>query len=232
MPELRIDPVSGRQVLMAPDRSQRPVHLRVEPTASRTEGRLAADEARAACPFCAGRESQTPPAAFEATDEAGAWQVRVVPNLYPAISAPLGAHEVVIESPQHVTDWHAMSPAELTRVVLTYRDRLRAHQEHARAAYVSVFKNAGAEAGASLPHVHSQILRASGGSGRSPGGTQRRREALPRNPHLPLLPVGGGRAPRRRPNGHRYRADLRMDRVRRPASGRNVVCPATAPGTV
>ncbi|MDC0935711.1 DUF4921 family protein [Pirellulales bacterium] len=153
MPELRIDPVTGRQVLIAPNRSLRPQPWSGE-VADNPGGNSDDD-----CPFCAGHESQTPPAEYESTDDEGKWQVRVVPNKYPAIVPPCGSHEVVIESPRHATDWPELSVDELTRIVLSYRDRMQRHLEEAETAYVSVFKNSGPEAGASLPHVHSQILR-------------------------------------------------------------------------
>lgn len=115
------------------------------------------------------------------------WTVRVVPNRFPAVRSQLtfprhdvmtghkstvtksslfqgrispgfGVHEVLIESPTHVADFADLDDEQITRVLTTYRDRLRVHRENKHLAYVQVFKNQGARAGASLEHVHSQIL--------------------------------------------------------------------------
>lgn len=77
------------------------------------------------------------------------WRVRVFPNKYP----PVEGAEVIVESPVHDDTFHAIAHAE--EVVRTYADRYRAHE---RAAYVSIFKNEGTRAGASIPHIHSQVV--------------------------------------------------------------------------
>jgi UDPglucose--hexose-1-phosphate uridylyltransferase len=100
------------------------------------------------------------------------WTVRVVPNLYPALSpdAPspprdanqdlfwvgpaLGAHEVVVNAPDPVTSLAALSVEQVEQAMEVWRERIRAHRE---AAYVHVIVNERREAGASLPHTHAQI---------------------------------------------------------------------------
>lgn len=172
-PEYRCDPVSGRWVVIAPERSLRPMALEgAEP-----RHRVGA-EVRP-CPFCAGRECDTPNEVFAirepGTERDGAgWQLRVVPNMFPAVrkvksddsagggffrSMPgFGRHEVVIESPEHVQN-PALLPDNLFRdVFIAYRERVKAFAADPALSYVSVFKNVGAEAGASLGHCHSQII--------------------------------------------------------------------------
>ena len=106
MPELRKDPVTGRWVIIASDRSRRPVDFYREPV--KIQGaRL--------CPFCPGHESKTPPEVLSFRDcgeqNAPGWRVRVVPNKFPALRVEgqldregeglydkmngIGAHEVV-----------------------------------------------------------------------------------------------------------------------------------------
>jgi len=172
-PELRRDPITGRWVIIAPERSRRPMALEgAEPQ------RRVGTEARV-CPFCVGRECDTPNEVFAirepgtAADSPG-WQLRVVPNMYPAVrdaepiavanadlfqSRPAaGRHEVVIESPDHVAN-PALLPDSLFRdVFIAYRERVKAFAADPTLRYVSVFKNVGAEAGASLGHCHSQIV--------------------------------------------------------------------------
>jgi len=104
------------------------------------------------------------------------WLIRVVPNLFPAFSplqhkvdskqiqknsnlrAAVGHHEVLIESPNH--DEHPANAAipQLIHVINGYTDRLRELSAKPYVQYVSIFRNHGLEAGASLSHAHSQII--------------------------------------------------------------------------
>jgi UDPglucose--hexose-1-phosphate uridylyltransferase len=170
MSEYRQDPLSRRWVIVGSDRAARPNEF-IEPPVCRQPG---------PCPFCIGHESDTPPAVAEYPAPGGkGWLVRVVPNKYPAVTAdeaicpkclPLGSslpegdipgfgcHEVIIESPRHVVSLAELTPAEAEAVFLAYRDRIRAHQATGQFRYVQIFKNVGPGAGASLEHVHSQLV--------------------------------------------------------------------------
>ena len=79
MPQLRKDPVVGRWVIIATERSRRPTNfepVRPAPAAS-------------FCPFCPGEEEQTPPEVYavrsEGQPDSEGWEVRVVPNKFPAL---------------------------------------------------------------------------------------------------------------------------------------------------
>lgn len=121
----------------------------------------------------------TPPEVFAYRDpgslpDAPGWTVRVVPNKYPALviegvgsssrrgiyeSTPgLGAHEVIIESPEHVVDVAALDEKQLAAVLRVYRERMLALRKHTRWRSILVYKNEGAPAGATLEHVHSQLI--------------------------------------------------------------------------
>ncbi|MCW4044081.1 MAG: galactose-1-phosphate uridylyltransferase [Candidatus Bathyarchaeota archaeon] len=104
------------------------------------------------------------------------WLIRCIPNLYPAFSPPkepqdqqcimhndtfgsaIGHHEVLVESPNHSEHPADAEPAQLTHVVNAYMDRLRELAQKPYVQYVSIFRNHGLEAGASLSHAHSQII--------------------------------------------------------------------------
>lgn len=169
--ELRRDAVSGRWVIIAVERGKRPTDFRFErlPVAS------AGGEP---CPFCVGNEALTPPEvlarrAASAPDSPG-WTVRIVPNKFPALqlSGPLtretnglfdrmsgiGAHEVVIDTPEHGRTFATMSPTEIATVLEACRERVRALKQDARLRYVIVFKNHGAQAGATREHSHGQLI--------------------------------------------------------------------------
>ena len=75
-----------------------------------------------------------------------------------AVGPALGRHEVVIESPRHFGRVVEADPAILPLMFAAYRSRLSEFAADGRMAYASVFKNVGPEAGASLEHLHSQIV--------------------------------------------------------------------------
>ncbi len=172
MEEIRTDPISNRKVLIAEGRAKRPSDYGISDT-SQALKTVAADN----CPFCAGAEQRTPSPIREVLDESGCWQVRVIPNKYPAVSAhstiseqgefqtpippPIpscGSHEVVIESPRHLRDITEIPVEQLAIVLKVYRDRLQHWATDQRVRYVQVFKNFGFAAGVSIEHVHSQIV--------------------------------------------------------------------------
>lgn len=121
---------------------------------------------RAACPFCPGNEHDTPAESY-AIREAGTdadrlgWSLRVVPNKFPAVVSAGGAfgiHEVVIPCAEHESNPTRLSDGQLAALFIAIRERLRAYSTDERLAYAQAFQNVGAEAGASLDHVHAQLL--------------------------------------------------------------------------
>jgi UDPglucose--hexose-1-phosphate uridylyltransferase len=104
------------------------------------------------------------------------WLIRCVPNMYPAFAPPkehadelnimkaenfgnaVGHHEVLIESPKHDEHPADVELPQLVHVVNGYIDRLQDLSQKPYVKYVSIFRNHGQEAGASLTHAHSQII--------------------------------------------------------------------------
>jgi len=123
-------PITGDPVILAPGREQRPNVFEGAP-----------------CPFCPGAEDQTPP---EIARDGQPWRIRVFPNRYP----PTEHAEVIVESSLHEQSFDALSADHAVRVVEMYFERYRAIDSN----YVSIFKNHGRLAGASIPHLHSQIV--------------------------------------------------------------------------
>jgi UDPglucose--hexose-1-phosphate uridylyltransferase len=76
----------------------------------------------------------------------------VVPNLYPVFEH----HEVVVSTPRHVRSFAELSEDEVAGVAIAWRERARAALE-AGFPYVHALLNEGREAGASLPHSHTQL---------------------------------------------------------------------------
>jgi len=164
MPELRKDPLVERWILVSTDRLGRPQEL-AEPESM---------ESTDPCPFCAGNEHLTQGAVLTVPDESGRWRIRVVPNLFPAMrdvgafqpkrqglhlgGAGTGIHEVIVEAPQHERHFANLPPGHISDVFRAYAARISHVRSDARWRYPVVFKNSGAAAGASLEHVHSQLV--------------------------------------------------------------------------
>jgi UDPglucose--hexose-1-phosphate uridylyltransferase len=127
--------------VIAPGRAKRPGAARSSPDPP-TPGELES------CPFCVGHEDMTPPQAL-VLPEKGPWSVRVVPNLYPAFER----HEVVVHSPRHVRSIAQLSTGEIDLVAEAWRRRAEAVSGN-----VFALLNEGRDAGASLPHSHSQLV--------------------------------------------------------------------------
>ncbi|MCX7022751.1 MAG: galactose-1-phosphate uridylyltransferase, partial [bacterium] len=172
MPELRRDPIIGRWVIISSERGKRPSDFAAEHEPSGGPN----------CPFCEGNEALTPPE-IHAVNADGAegrepntpgWQVRVVPNKFPALRIEgdfdrhgvgmydmmngVGAHEVIIENPRHDRRLHQLPPKKVELVVGAYRQRIVDLTRDPRFRYILVFKNEGKAAGASLFHSHSQLI--------------------------------------------------------------------------
>lgn len=170
MPELRKDPVIGRWVIIATERAERPHDFDL-PIVPRTP--------MSACPFCPDNEGSTPPEVMsyrkdDSKPDSPGWWVRVVPNKYPAVSPEgvmtrtgngmydlcggIGAHEVVIESPDHDATLGSMEPRQIEEILWAYKARFLALSQDKRFRYVMLFRNEGRLAGASLDHPHTQII--------------------------------------------------------------------------
>ncbi len=136
------------------------------------------------CPFCYGNESKTPPEILayrphpnggpvSAKDTPG-WTVRVVPNKFPALGIEgnlnrqaegmfdkmngIGAHEVIIETPDHGASLATLPERRIEDVLWAFRDRILDLKKDKRFKYILIFKNHGEAAGASLEHSHCQLI--------------------------------------------------------------------------
>ena len=101
------------------------------------------------CPFCAGHEDRTPPETLRLPEGRDHWTVRVVPNLYRALER----QEVVVHTPRHVRSFVELEEHEIDLVAEAWRRRREAVPD----GYAHAFVNEGRDAGANLPHTHSQL---------------------------------------------------------------------------
>jgi UDPglucose--hexose-1-phosphate uridylyltransferase len=169
MPELRKDPITGRWVIIATDRAKRPSDF--------TRQRVEIKGVRF-CPFCPGNELRTPPEILAyrtrgAANEPG-WSLRVISNKFPVLRVEgtltrkaeglydkmdgVGAHEVIIESPDHFQTLADMPDKRVEDLFWAFRDRVLDLRRDVRLRYVLLFKNHGEAAGAVLEHTHSQLI--------------------------------------------------------------------------
>lgn len=172
MPELRKDPVIGRWVIVSTTRSKRPNDFF-------NLGKDKREVKKKGCPFCEGNEDKTPPEIRAVRKEgsqpnSSGWEVRVVPNKFPALGVEgdldkegvgmfdimngIGAHEVIIETPEHDKRIEDYTPESFVKVLEVYRDRINDLKQDLRLRYVLIFRNEGESGGASLEHPHSQLI--------------------------------------------------------------------------
>lgn len=173
-PETRQDCITKQWVACAPNRSTRPMKTgpRV-PQHDPTDDRPVDD-----CPFCPGHEAALPSVLWELEADGDVpWRTRVVPNKYPALTADRspfdqtcglyrsrashGVQEVIVDTPYHYQTLAHMPVSQVDAAVQTYLRRYRAVRTGYDDLLPFVFRNHGAQAGASLPHPHSQLIATS-----------------------------------------------------------------------
>jgi len=173
MQQLRRDPVTGRWIIVHHDAEKKPkdyiAELKKFP--AKPEGKV--------CPFCPGGEDRTPPEIYvdrppsSSANQPG-WNLRVIANKFPALRVEgdldsqgngmydrmngVGAHEVIIEHPDHRITMADMSDQEVERIILAFKHRCVDLKRDRRFVFTLVFKNHGESAGASLAHTHSQLI--------------------------------------------------------------------------
>ncbi len=169
MSELRWDPLKNNWTIITKGRGRRPQDFLQQ----------RAQVQMTACPFCNGNEDKTPPEIYAVRPHGSkanqkGWQVRVIPNKFPALRIEgelenraeglydrmngIGAHEVIIEHPDHERTMADLTTEELAEVLKAYRTRMLDLRRDSRFRYIFVFKNFGIEASANVPHSHSQLI--------------------------------------------------------------------------
>ena len=170
MPELRKDPIIGRWVIIATERAKRPDQF----------GTSAPEEPDVPCPFCEGKESQTPPEIYAIRPHLTApnspgWELRVVPSITPFLRIEgelerrgkglydlmngIGAHEIVVETNHHIANMADLGEDQIAKVITAYIDRVKDLEGDNRFKYVLVFKNYGWVSGAGkIKHSRSQLI--------------------------------------------------------------------------
>jgi len=170
MSTLRRDPITGRWVINT-DRTKDNSSSLIE---------MEALTKKKICPFCEGNEKYTPSEIFALRNDGSekdkpGWQVRVVPNISPALRVEgeldrraelmydlmsgVGAHEIIIETPQHIADLADLEVSQIQKVLRAYKERILDLKRDKRFRSMVIFKNHGERAGSSpVKHTHSQLV--------------------------------------------------------------------------
>ena len=166
MSQLRLDPLTGRWSVISEERRERPFGF--QPRRLPVES-----EPGRPCPFCPGGDPEALPTLEYLGDEG--WEVRVVPNLYPAFEggAPMavtnlgpvftqapgsGIHEVLLLGPDHRRSWADLDDRRSALIMQAVAERMTRHADIPGLRYSQAIVNAGREAGASLEHPHGQLM--------------------------------------------------------------------------
>jgi UDPglucose--hexose-1-phosphate uridylyltransferase len=169
MPELRQNFFSKEWVIIATERAKRPEELATRRTVPPIPAFVET------CPFCPGNESKTPTEVMRLpASVTEPWTVRVIPNKFAALSSQVqpkrtlrhlwrridgfGFHEVIIDTPDHSRYMALLPDAHVARILSAYRERYNALSVDQRVNHITIFKNHGADAGASMQHPHSQLI--------------------------------------------------------------------------
>lgn len=159
--EIRQD-IFGRHVILSSSRSKRPGAFIDEKNREK------------ACPFCPGHEGKTEAVIFSLPNEKQ-WKVRVFKNKYPVLHqrnfkkrhentfntyTPCGSHEVLIETNKHDREYFNMHEEDIVLIFRALKNRYETLMKIPDVNYVTIFKNKGVRAGASLSHPHMQIIAA------------------------------------------------------------------------
>ena len=168
MPELRQNFFTKEWVIIATERAKRPEDLATHRVVQSIPAFVES------CPFCPGQRKQDAAGGVAVSGERHAWDVRVIPNKFAALSSEVqptrslqhlrrridgfGFHEVIIDSPDHSRYMGLLSDAHVASILRVYKQRYNALSLDHRVNHITIFKNHGTDAGASLQHPHSQLI--------------------------------------------------------------------------
>jgi UDPglucose--hexose-1-phosphate uridylyltransferase len=166
--ELRKDPLLGRWVAVL-NKSMSPSEYLLTPQ----------EQTETGCMFCYGRENEAPNEIMSVkasgADAAGRkWATRVISDRTPIFQVEgdlgrrgdgmydkmnsIGASEIIIESPDHNTAPEDIGLDQMTKVIMTYRDRMADLEKDPRLRYTLIYKNSGADAGAVYSHPIAHLV--------------------------------------------------------------------------
>jgi UDPglucose--hexose-1-phosphate uridylyltransferase len=170
MPEMRQNRFTKEWVVIATERAKRPEELKTKREITKLP------KYSPTCPFCPGNEQMSPGEVMRLNGSDGSWRVKVVPNKFAALSREgeptrkverskrtingVGIHDVIVETPDHSLTTGLLADDQVTAILKVYKQRYDEISRDPRITQITIFKNYGAAAGASLEHPHSQLIAA------------------------------------------------------------------------
>jgi len=165
MAELRREPITRMWVVITNDHPKGPSdYLPFKPP-------YRPQDMEGPCPFCPGNEAMTPKETFLLDRQGGGWSVRVIPNKFPFfhieggfdrraegmydVMEAIGAHEIVVEAPDHKLNLAIMEPQQIEKILFAYRERLIDLERDQRFQQFLILKN---YPGVFNRHPHSHIM--------------------------------------------------------------------------
>lgn len=149
-PEIRVDYIHDRQVIISPNRRHRPKETAETPASTATPHDVFS------------MENQSAVRGLLTIGPKKKWRTKVIKNIFPAVDPSFpkayGYHEVVIETPDAGVDLANLPVSHISDILHAYGERVKRIQRDKKIRYILVFKNAGGDAGASINHAHSQIF--------------------------------------------------------------------------
>jgi len=168
MPELRQNWFNKEWVIIATERAKRPEELKLR------RERPVLPHYSEKCPFCPGNEHMAPPEVMHLDGDGSAWQIRVIPNKFPALAREgepvrkitrsrrtmngVGVHDVIVDGRDHASTTALFSDSQVTNIIRCYKTRYLDLAKDPRITHITIFKNHGTGAGTSLEHPHSQLI--------------------------------------------------------------------------
>lgn len=150
--EVRKDYIQNKVVIIAPRRGKRPHDTITK------HPKIAVDNTK--CVFCPHNQKSVPSLCVNGSDKK--WTLKIIKNLYPAVQIDnknaYGVQDVIIETPKHNVELHELPLPQIEALIKVYAKRTKQITKIKDIEYILIFKNEGAEAGASLKHAHSQIF--------------------------------------------------------------------------
>lgn len=165
---LRKDLVSGTWVVFSTRRRERPDFSKNK------EDRTETPEQLSKCPFCKENIASQEKDTLIYANNAGDWSLKVFPNKFPAFSSEVkdlnkreigpfeimdgaGYHEVLVTR-DHFKDIADLEVIQTAEIIDAFRERYIDLMNKRHIKYISIFKNYGRSAGASVNHPHCQII--------------------------------------------------------------------------
>jgi UDPglucose--hexose-1-phosphate uridylyltransferase len=171
--QLRHDPITGNWTIVVQDGQDvdffRPLQSR----------RASAESDNDSCEFCAGHELETTSEIYALRPGGGhkngpGWRVRVIPERYPVLQIHgelnnrgvgiydiidgIGAHELVIETPEHRRRLVDLDEQHIVDVLTAYRERTLDLKLDERFRYILIHQSPGEGSGATMHHAHGHII--------------------------------------------------------------------------